>query len=45
MRVLLDSHAMIWALDDPTKLSPAAAAALQSAYRVFDAYGVPRIWN
>ena len=29
MRLLLDSHTLIWAVDDPAKLSPAALAALQ----------------
>jgi hypothetical protein len=29
MKVFIDSHSMIWALDDPAKLSAAAAAALQ----------------
>ena len=29
MRLLLDSHTLIWAVDDPAKLSPAAVAALQ----------------
>lgn len=29
MKVLLDSHSMIWALDNPTKLTPSATAALQ----------------
>ena len=28
MRLLLDSHAAIWWLDDPTRLSPAARAAI-----------------
>ncbi len=29
MRLLVDSHALLWAVDDPTQLSPATAAALQ----------------
>jgi PIN domain nuclease of toxin-antitoxin system len=29
MRLLLDSHTLIWAVDDPTKLSATAIAALQ----------------
>lgn len=29
MRLLLDSHAVIWAADDPARLSPAAFAAIQ----------------
>jgi PIN domain nuclease of toxin-antitoxin system len=29
MRLLLDSHTLIWAVDDVSKLSPAAVAALQ----------------
>jgi PIN domain nuclease of toxin-antitoxin system len=29
MDVLLDSHALIWAVDDPSKLGPAAAATLR----------------
>ena len=29
MEVILDSHTLIWALDDPAKLSPLAAATLQ----------------
>ncbi|HKB01798.1 MAG TPA: type II toxin-antitoxin system VapC family toxin [Gemmataceae bacterium] len=29
MRLLVDSHTVIWAVDDPTQLSPAARAALQ----------------
>ncbi len=29
MRLILDSHALIWAVDDPTRLSPPAEIALQ----------------
>ena len=29
MRLLLDSHTLIWAVDEPTKLSATAVAALQ----------------
>jgi PIN domain nuclease of toxin-antitoxin system len=29
MRVLVDSQSVIWAVDDPSRLSPAAVAALQ----------------
>mgnify|MGYP000030864826 CR=1 FL=1 len=29
MRILLDTHALIWALDDPSNLTPAAIAAIQ----------------
>lgn len=29
MRLLLDSHALIWAVDEPTKLGPAAIVALK----------------
>ena len=29
MRILPDAHTLIWAVDDPAKLSPAASAALQ----------------
>ena len=29
MRLLLDSHTLIWAVDEPARLSPAATAALQ----------------
>ena len=29
MRLLLDSHTLIWAVDDPLQLSPAATSALQ----------------
>lgn len=29
MRLLVDSHSLIWSLDDPSKLSPAASTALQ----------------
>lgn len=29
MRLLLDSHSLIWAVDDPSRLSPTATAALQ----------------
>jgi PIN domain nuclease of toxin-antitoxin system len=29
MRHLLDAHCLIWALDDPSKLGPSAAAVLQ----------------
>jgi PIN domain nuclease of toxin-antitoxin system len=29
MRLLTDSHTLIWAVDDPSRLSPAAATALQ----------------
>ena len=31
MRLLLDSHTLIWAVDDPSKLSSQAAASLQAA--------------
>ena len=30
MRLLLDSHALIWALDDPARLSPRASADLRN---------------
>src|SRR4051794_22051324 len=29
MRLLVDSHSLIWAVDDPSRLSPAATVALQ----------------
>jgi PIN domain nuclease of toxin-antitoxin system len=29
MRLLVDSHSLIWAVDDPTRLTPAAVLALQ----------------
>lgn len=29
MRLLLDTHTLLWSADDPSKLSPAAAAALK----------------
>lgn len=29
MRLLVDAHAVIWAVDDPSKLGPQAATALQ----------------
>jgi PIN domain nuclease of toxin-antitoxin system len=29
MRLILDAHTLIWAVDDPARLSPVAAAALQ----------------
>lgn len=29
MRLLLDSHTLLWAVDDPSKLSPAATTAVQ----------------
>jgi PIN domain nuclease of toxin-antitoxin system len=29
MRLLVDAHSLIWAADDPSRLSPAATAALQ----------------
>jgi PIN domain nuclease of toxin-antitoxin system len=29
VRILLDTHVLIWALDDPTQLSTAATTALQ----------------
>jgi PIN domain nuclease of toxin-antitoxin system len=29
VRLLVDSHTLIWAVDDPTQLSPAATVALQ----------------
>lgn len=29
MRLLVDSHSLIWAVDDPSRLSPAATMALQ----------------
>jgi PIN domain nuclease of toxin-antitoxin system len=31
VRILLDSHSLIWAVDDPAKLGPQADAALRSA--------------
>ena len=31
MRILLDTHYLIWAIDDPVRLSDAAAEALQDA--------------
>lgn len=31
MRLLLDSHTLIWAVEDPTKLGPQALAGLQDA--------------
>ena len=31
MKLLIDAHALIWAVDDPARLSPAARAALQSS--------------
>ncbi len=30
MRLLLDSHALIWAMDDPSRLSPKAAGGLEN---------------
>ena len=30
MRLLLDSHALLWAVDDPARLGPQAAAEAQS---------------
>ena len=30
MRLLVDAHAVIWAVDDPSKLGPRAATALQN---------------
>jgi PIN domain nuclease of toxin-antitoxin system len=30
VRLLVDSHTVIWAVDDPSQLSPAATAALQN---------------
>jgi PIN domain nuclease of toxin-antitoxin system len=30
MRLLLDAHTLIWAVDDPSRLSPAATTALQN---------------
>ncbi len=29
MRLILDSHVLLWAVDDPVRLSPTAAALLQ----------------
>jgi PIN domain nuclease of toxin-antitoxin system len=29
MRLLIDAHALVWAVDDPSRLSPTAATALQ----------------
>jgi PIN domain nuclease of toxin-antitoxin system len=29
MRLLVDSHSLIWAVDDPSRLGPAATVALQ----------------
>ncbi len=31
MKLLVDAHTLIWAVDDPSKLSPPAATALQDA--------------
>ena len=31
MRLLVDSHTLIWAVDDPAQITPAAAVALQDA--------------
>jgi PIN domain nuclease of toxin-antitoxin system len=31
MRLLLDSHVVLWAVDDPARLSPQAVAALQDS--------------
>jgi PIN domain nuclease of toxin-antitoxin system len=30
MRLLLDTHALLWSADDPSKLTPTALAALQN---------------
>lgn len=34
MKLLIDAHALIWAVDEPSKLSVAAAAALQAPANV-----------
>jgi PIN domain nuclease of toxin-antitoxin system len=34
MNLLLDSHALLWALHDPQRLNPAAAAAIRDPRRV-----------
>lgn len=31
MRLLVDAHCLIWAVDDPAKLTPAAIAALEDS--------------
>jgi PIN domain nuclease of toxin-antitoxin system len=31
MRLLIDTHALIWAVEQPTKLSPTAVSALQDS--------------
>jgi PIN domain nuclease of toxin-antitoxin system len=35
MRLLVDAHTLVWAVDDPSKLSVDA---------IFDHYGVNRVW-
>lgn len=52
MKLLLDSHTVIWSMDNPAKLSRPAVEAqaktnglvVVSADQAFDLYGVPRIW-
>jgi PIN domain nuclease of toxin-antitoxin system len=48
VKLLIDTHTLIWALDDPTKLIIAQAlvegVSIVGADPVFDAYGITRIW-
>lgn len=52
MRLILDTHTLIWAMDDPGKLSAPATTGLQDpandlllrADPAFDAYGITRVW-
>jgi len=44
MDVLLDSHCMIWALDNPSKLSPVAAAVLQDPHNTLHLSAVS-VWE
>jgi PIN domain nuclease of toxin-antitoxin system len=44
MDVLLDSHCMIWALDNPSKLSPVATAVLQDPHNTLHISAVS-VWE
>ena len=47
MRILLDTHALVWMLEGDPQLSPQALAdsrTLASRDTILDAYGVHRLW-
>ena len=43
MRILVDTQALLWAVDDPSKLSPVAAATLQDP--TYDPFITATIWE